>query len=97
MGESLKDFFPLSEAPDHFPRRKGKRVSLPSVYRWVGSGYRGVRLQTVVVGGVRYTSPHAIAQFVADMTSIRDGTSPARVPEPVGRAAISQQLDQIGI
>jgi hypothetical protein len=97
IDDCLKSYFPLAEAPDHFPRRRGKKVSLPSIYRWVGSGCRGVRLRTVVVGGVRYTSAEALRQFVAEMTSIRDGAAPSRVLAPACPTAISRKLDALGI
>jgi hypothetical protein len=97
IGESLKDFIPLAEAPDHFPRRRGKKVSLATVYRWTQSGCNGIRLHTVMVGGVRYTSPLAIEQFVANLTAARDGTAPSRVLAPACPTAISRKLDALGI
>lgn len=58
--------FPLSEAPGHVPAKsRGRRVGLSTVYRWASGGIRGVTLETVPVGGVRYTSEEALVRFYA--------------------------------
>lgn len=53
----------LNEARSEFPG--GKRLSLATLHRWRLPGIRGVRLETVLIGGMRYTSREAIARFIA--------------------------------
>src|SRR5689334_2833641 len=94
----LRDLFLIHEAPRHLPKRHGRLVHLSTIYRWVTVGSRGVKLQTWLVGGARYTSSEALRQFVENLTAARDG----RVPTPVAAAAarqadVSQQLDRLGI
>lgn len=49
-----------------------------TAWRWHRKGIRGVRLETVVVGGRRYTSKAALDRFVAAVTSAADS-------RPIGR------------
>ncbi len=53
--------FPLTEAPAHI----SNHPSVITLRRWVRRGVRGVRLRTWLVGGRRYTSDRAIAEFLA--------------------------------
>jgi hypothetical protein len=61
----------LNEAVDLLPGRP----HLSTLRRWCGRGVRGVRLETVVVGGRRFTSRVAIEQFIERTTAARDGGS----------------------
>jgi hypothetical protein len=38
-----------------------------TLYRWALHGVRGVRLETVIVGGRRFTSREAIGRFLATL------------------------------
>jgi hypothetical protein len=49
-------------------------VSLPTAWRWTRRGIRGTRLESVAVGGRRYTSTQAFRRFVA-ATNESIGTS----------------------
>ena len=42
-----------------------RRLSLATLHRWRLHGVRGVKLETVLIGGMRYTSHEAIARFIA--------------------------------
>ena len=58
-----------------------KPPHISTVWRWVNRGVRGTRLETVVVGGRRYTSREAIARFVAATTASANGEQlPCRTP-----------------
>jgi len=46
---------------------------LSTLWRWYRRGVRGVRLETVVVGGRRFTSRAAIERFIERTTVARDG------------------------
>lgn len=48
------------------------RLSRSTGYRWSRHGLRGVVLETVQVGGSRFTSLEALQRFVADLTAARD-------------------------
>ena len=54
--------FQFPEARAEFPG--DRRVSLATLHRWRQKGVRGVKLETVLIGGLRYTSREAIARFI---------------------------------
>ena len=76
---------PLGEVPSRIPPgRGGRRVNLSTVNRWALRGVGGVRLETVVCGGRRYTDRAAIARFIERTTAARERpqTSPAASQAP---------------
>jgi hypothetical protein len=40
--------------------------TVSTLHRWRKSGVRGVKLETLLVGGTRFTSTQAIARFIAE-------------------------------
>ena len=66
---SSEELIPLREVPRVLPPRPtGKRVHISACYRWTSRGLQGVRLETLKVGGTRYTSIEALQRF-AERTS----------------------------
>jgi hypothetical protein len=58
--------FPLSAVPrlKNLPRRRQKRrLHVATCYRWAQVGVRGVRLETIRVGGTLCTSIAALQRF----------------------------------
>jgi hypothetical protein len=66
---------PINEASGHVP---GSKPHLATIWRWVQRGVRNVKLDTVLVGGKRYTSAEAIARFVEQTNAAADGPQPKR-------------------
>lgn len=58
----------FSDARSAFPGID-RRLSLATLHRWRLNGIRGTKLETVLIGGLRYTSLEAIARFVARLNS----------------------------
>jgi hypothetical protein len=56
-----------------FPGRTGKGLALSTIWRWMLKGQRGQRLESLVVGGQRYTSKEAVRRFVAALNGGRNG------------------------
>lgn len=55
---------PLNQVPKLLPPRpSGKRLHISAVYRWVQRGVRGVKLESVRIGGTTYTSREALQRF----------------------------------
>ena len=55
---------PLSQACRHLPRRRGIKPTHPAtLYRWAKGGIKGVRLETIKVGGSMCTSIEALQRF----------------------------------
>jgi len=64
--ERLLDF---REATSWLPKRAGgKRIHVSTLYRWTTHGSRGIRLETVRVGGRTCTSVEALGRFITAST-----------------------------
>lgn len=56
----------------------GSRPAAPStIWRWHSKGIAGVRLETVCLGGTRYTSAEALQRFFDAVTQAREEQGPA--------------------
>jgi len=57
------------------------RPHVSTVVRWGTKGVRGVLLETILVGGRRFTSHEAIERFIAAVTAAANGEpAPTRTP-----------------
>lgn len=89
----------LTEAPQHLPRRrKGKRPAVSTMFRWAQRGVRGVRLETIQVGGTKCTSLEALQRF-CDRLSNPDSPQPHRTVARRRRAAeaAERELERQGV
>lgn len=77
-----ENIIPICEAPKFVPGRP----HLATVIRWFGRGIRGVRLETALCGGRRFTSLEAIHRFFAATTAAGDG-QPVQARTPHRRLA----------
>ena len=59
----LETLLTFDDARTAFPG--DRRLSLATLHRWRLHGVRSVRLETVLIGGLRYTSREAISRFIA--------------------------------
>ncbi|MFN9433711.1 MAG: DUF1580 domain-containing protein [Planctomycetota bacterium] len=69
---SIETVFPVSEAPQHIPGRPSKG----SCWRWVLQGVGGIKLESILIGGKRFTSHEAIQRFVDRRTAASNGDVP---------------------
>ena len=46
-----------------FPGRSGKGIALCTAWRWMLKGRKGHKLESLIVGGQRYTSREAVCRF----------------------------------
>lgn len=91
-----EELFPFSKARSEFPG--GKRRSLATLHRYRLHGIRGIRLETVLIGGSRYTSAASINRFIAAQNA---SETPAPQFTPSQRQRMSEaarkELAAIGI
>lgn len=79
--------------------RAGKSVHVATLHRWAShNGVRGVRLETVRIGGVRYTSAEALQRFIERCSA----DNPVQEPQTTGRrqremATAETELARAGI
>ena len=72
MSIDIRDetLIPFQEAPRHIPGKP----HLSTIHRWRLTGVRGgIKLETCLVGGRRYTSLEALQRFSNSVTSAADG------------------------
>jgi len=68
----------LSEATKKLPRRRGgKRPHVATLYRWAVRGVRGIKLETLRVGGTLCTSLEALQRFCERCTDPSIATRPS--------------------
>lgn len=71
-----EDVVSLNDAAKILPNRP----HVSTMWRWYKRGVRGIRLETAVLGGKRYTSKEAIQRFVERTTEAHDrgGAAPTK-------------------
>lgn len=95
----LKD---LPKSPLIGPRRKGGRMHIRTGFNWATKGVCGVVLETVVQGGMRYTSVPAIRRFFAAVTAAKERKCKAEEASTKAEmkqspAKVESELDRLGI
>jgi hypothetical protein len=64
------------------------------MWRWAEYGVAGIRLETIYIGAVRYTSREALQRFFERVTAARTGTAGGSAPtglQPVARTGTESQ------
>lgn len=59
-----EELLTLRDATAYLKRHLQVFISLPCLRMWVRRGTRGVRLESTLVGGRRYTSKEALSRFL---------------------------------
>jgi len=73
----------LTEAAKSLPGRP----HISSIFRWLSNGVRGVKLESCLIGGRRFTSQEALERFCAATTAAADGgPAPVRTSRQRQRA-----------
>lgn len=91
-----EDIVSLTEAAKLLPmRRGGKKPHVSCIYRWTVAGCKGVRLESIQVGGTRCTSREALVRFferLSQATGMDCELSTVRTPSQRARAnALAEQ------
>ena len=76
------------------------RPNIATLWRWRTHGVRGVKLETILVGGRRYTSQEALERFSERITAAANGEPASRRTNRQRKAAIGQaerELNAAGI
>ncbi len=66
--------------------------SVATLWRWLSRGVRGAKLESVLIGGIRYTSHEAVTRFLARLNG--PGVVEA-APSAAGLAACAE-LERVG-
>jgi hypothetical protein len=66
---SSEHLIAIRDVPKILPARgNGKHIHISAVYRWLLRGVRGVRLETIRIGGTSYTSSEAVQRFAEHLS-----------------------------
>lgn len=87
---------PIGDAPKHIPGRP----HAATIWRWHQRGVRGVKLETYVCGGKRFTTIEAIRRFIRRTTEAKDGAPVEAAPSRQRKKQIEAaeaELDRAGI
>jgi hypothetical protein len=99
----IETMVPLREVPKLkvIPqRRNGSRLNISTLYRWVHRGLKGIKLESVAVGGQRCTSLEALDRFFNCLSHCVAEQPTAVSPLPPLRrntTQIEKQLDEYGL
>ena len=89
---------PIGKAASLFP---GQRPHVATLWRWAQKGVRGVKLDTVTIGGRRYVDPESVARFIDATSAGAAGIAPPVTPLTAWRraaiAAARAHLDSRGL
>jgi hypothetical protein len=94
-GKDLDELIPPSTVTAELPRRRrGAKLALQTVYRWMGEGCDDVPLRYAKVGGMKYTTRRWLAEFFAALAA-KDGRAAAATTSPTaavsGRTAVARR------
>jgi len=81
----------FAESGQQFP---GRSPSIPTLHRWRLRGVRGVKLETLKVGGRRFTSIEAIARFVEALNEPQSSEPSITAAERQARSAAARAMLQ---
>jgi len=68
LGE--EHLLPMQEAAKLLPLRRGRLVGYSTLMRWCTDGIRGIRLESIPVGGRRCTSREALQRFMKRLAAV---------------------------
>ena len=75
-----------------FLHRDGKRPHLATLYRWATRGCRGIRLETLTIGGTMCTSEDALLRFIRRLSG-HDAALPPSASRTRQRAIETAELE----
>ena len=85
-----EELIPIRQVPAKLPRRaNGKCVHVTAVYRWINHGVRGVKLESLKVGGTTYTSAEALQRFAEGLSH------PATLSAPPYSLARQREIERV--
>ncbi len=79
---------PFKDLPGWCKRNLGRRVAPSTLHRWRLRGCRGIKLETLLIGGTRTTSAEALQRFFVATTRVQDGL-PSKESQPSHNSNLS--------
>ena len=95
-----ESLIPFRDIPAWTKEHLGNRVHPSTIHRWRLRGARGIKLETILAGGTRYSSHEALCRFFATVTAAADGESHIAIQSALDSKAIEKAeayLEQEGV
>ena len=92
--EGKEDLIPMSTAGKHVPP---KGVNRSTVERWTRIGVKGIKLETVRVGGRRYTTLGSIQKFLIAQQKTGEQGEPTTPKPSMTKAEIEAGRKRFGL
>lgn len=97
IDHSTEDILPLSKAArEKVLKHHGRPPHISTLYRWATRGIRGVRLETLLIGGARCTTRQAIYRFI-ERTNEVEGKPVAAASRRHSLDAAEDELNRAGM
>lgn len=77
---SNEDLLTLAAAARRLPRIDGRKIAIPTIWRWCRKGLRGVHLEYVRVGRKICTTHEALLRFFSALSALDKQTLPPGRP-----------------
>ena len=87
----------FTKIPSHLEERTGKRPHIASCHRWRTRGIGDIKLETILIGGTRYTSEQALERFFQDSTKAKDKKDASKQAKDARRSSFEKQAEKLGI
>jgi hypothetical protein len=81
----------LAELARRLPKIDGRKVAIPTIWRWCRKGLRGVRLQYTRVGRRICVSPDALSAFFAQVAALDERVPPPGRPVVLGKRPVTSK------
>jgi Protein of unknown function (DUF1580) len=81
----------LSDVALYLPKRRGRKIHYSTIFRWVTKGARGRVLNSLLIGGIRYTTIEELGRFMEHSHVALPCTAGSEL------SAINQALDDAGL
>ena len=87
----------LKEAANKFPGREpGTNLTYETMRQWIERGRKGVHLESITVGGTRYTSEEAIDRIIARLNERHPAPMSLR-QQRARRRRLDGELRELGV
>jgi hypothetical protein len=97
---SSEERLTLAQAGRHRRPPDARPLAPSTIFRWYTKGISGVRLETICIGGTRYTSVEALQRFFDAVTLARSTQDVAQEPiadSGTRSAATKKRLQDAGL
>jgi len=97
---SKEELLTLAQAARRYRPPDARPLAPSTIWRWHKKGISGVRLETICIGGIRYTSVEALQRFFTAVTLARSTQDVAQEPNAesgIRSASMKKRLHEAGL